>query len=472
MSKNYLTQVVWLFVLTVAILLIISIIPPIEINHTTKQVDILSSIRTEEKRGTSEKPKNEINTSKSTTSQEVVSNNTTPEITEENILPPVQEDIPSEPITQYKDVPRKEGDITLIEDYSSDNSGLQHFARAIRKHNKLGRPVRIAVLGDSFIEADILTQNIREKLQELYGGCGVGYMAMHSDFPGFRRSINQVDKGWTTHSVSDNYEREYTSLNLQFHRADGEAYTRFKGVDKLKFIDHWDVSTVGYIANSNATITLKTDSATRTYDITADEDAQFITLSETTSKLEVRCSDPNVVMWGAWLDAHNGIAVDNISIRGYSGTTIQDIPTKRLQQLNDNIPYDLIILQYGLNRMTPSITDYTAYTSQLNNAIAHLQNAFPNADILIMGIGDRCENRNGEMQTMDAIYGMIKAQRNAAMQSGCLFWDTYEAMCTLGGMPQFVNNKWANKDYTHINHAGGRPLSNEFVKAITHALKK
>lgn len=32
------------------------------------------------------------------------------------------------------------------------------------------RPVRIAVLGDSFIEGDILTADLREKLQQAYGG--------------------------------------------------------------------------------------------------------------------------------------------------------------------------------------------------------------------------------------------------------------------------------------------------------------
>ena len=36
------------------------------------------------------------------------------------------------------------------------------------------RPVRIAVLGDSFIEGDILTADLREKLQQAYGGGGAG----------------------------------------------------------------------------------------------------------------------------------------------------------------------------------------------------------------------------------------------------------------------------------------------------------
>ena len=46
MNKNYLTQVVWLVILTIALLVILSLIPPIEINFTTRQIDIFSDLRT------------------------------------------------------------------------------------------------------------------------------------------------------------------------------------------------------------------------------------------------------------------------------------------------------------------------------------------------------------------------------------------------------------------------------------------
>lgn len=43
------------------------------------------------------------------------------------------------------------------------------------------RPVHIAYFGDSFIEADILTGDLRDMLQERYGGCGVGFVDATSD---------------------------------------------------------------------------------------------------------------------------------------------------------------------------------------------------------------------------------------------------------------------------------------------------
>ena len=461
MNKNYLSQVVWLVILTIGILLFLSTLAPIDINFTIKQIDILSDLRNNNIEQPNE-PAFATTENFAETASLPDSTATAPDTTISTVMLSAQ---------QIAEVKHKEGDITLIEDYSAARNGLEYFAQAVENRNNIGRPVRIAFLGDSFIEADIFTQNVRQALQDLYGGCGVGYMAMHSDFPGFRRSITQSDKGWTTHNVVKDSRYDLTSLPLQLHVASEKgATTRYKGVSKLRHIDHWDISKVCFVAQDSTMLTLKTDSTVHTYDIAASEKAQCITLDETTSSLEVSCNSSTIAMWGTWLDAQEGIAVDNISMRGYSGTTFVEIPLERLCQLNRLIPYDMIVLQYGLNRMTTTITNYEAYTTQLKVAIQHLRKAFPNTAILIMGIGDRCQNENGEMTTLPAVYGMRKAQRNAAIESGCLFWDTCEAMKTLGGMPAFVENNWGNKDYTHINHAGGRPLAEEFVKALKHAL--
>lgn len=461
MNKNYLTQVVILFLLTIGILLGLSMLKPTDINFTTRQIDLLSSLRNKPVVDESDEEIEDIAATDSVSN--LVSDST--------ISRTHTDSVPLRPTIK---APRKAGDITLIEDYTMAQAGMQHFATAIYNRNNLQRPVRIGVLGDSFIEADILTQNIRQLLQDIYGGSGVGYMAMHSDFPGFRRSIAQVDKGWETYNVASNAQLPYTSLTLQLHRpqGDGKTYTRYKGVKKLRHINEWEVSKVGFIADTTAVISLKTDSTLHTFDIAPDSEAQFIVIAEPTHSLEVECNQAAVAFWGTWLDGTTGIAVDNISIRGYSGTTLQSIPAERLQQLNNAIPYDLILLQYGLNRMTPSITDYSSYTTQLVEAINHLRSALPHTDIVIVGIGDRSQNENGSLQTMKAVYGIRKAQRNAAIEAQCHFWDCYEAMKTLGGMPTFVENSWANKDYTHINHAGGSPLANEFVKAIKYALEK
>ena len=90
---------------------------------------------------------------------------------------------------------RDENGIVAIEDYTPSKSGLSAMKSALMS----GRMVRIAVVGDSYIEGDIFTQDLREKLQSRFGGSGVGYVSMHTDFPGFRRSVHQGGSGWNAH---------------------------------------------------------------------------------------------------------------------------------------------------------------------------------------------------------------------------------------------------------------------------------
>ena len=488
MNKNYLTQVVILFLLTIGILLGLSTLKSTDINFTTKEIDILGSLRdapaNEEQPGdyNEEQP---LAGSDSTLAEDPTA--VTGEEAQENVestiaapdsvghtagkVPAAAADSTFARI-DVSNVKRKAGDITLIEDYTAAQAGLKNLKAAIDGTQQ--RPVRIAFLGDSFTEADIMTQNIRQLLQDEYGGCGVGYMPMYSDCPGFRHSVSHVCNGWETHSVISKPEYSKTSLTLQMHRPQDsiKTSTRFKGVNKLRHLDHWDVSRIGFIADRGGIISVKTDSGSHSYDVAPDAKAQFIVIPESTKSLEIRCDNRDIAFWGAWLDGRNGIAVDNISVRGYSGTTIPSIPAERLRQLNEAIPYDLVVLQYGLNSMNKNVTDYAYYTTHLVKMVSHLRAAFPSTDIVIMGISDRCQNTNGAIQTMKAVYALREAQRKAAIETGCHFWDCCEAMTTLGGMAAFVEKKWANKDYTHISRSGGAQVAEEFVKALKYALEQ
>ena len=54
---------------------------------------------------------------------------------------------------------------------------------------------------------------------------------------------------------------------------------------------------------------------------------------------------------------------------------------------------------------------------------------------------------------------MLRIQHRLAQHYGLLFWNTHEAMASLGGIKGFVDKGWAAKDYTHISMAGGRQLA-------------
>lgn len=97
---------------------------------------------------------------------------------------------------------------------------------------------------------------------------------------------------------------------------------------------------------------------------------------------------------------------------------------------------------------------------------------YPNADILIMGIGDRGEKRGGEVHSMATSKNMVDEQREVARRTHSMFWDTQEAMGGQDAIVKWASSGLANKDYIHLTHKGGRELATRFVNALNHNLKK
>ena len=113
---------------------------------------------------------------------------------------------------------------------------------------------RLSVVGDSYIEGDIFTQDLREKLQTAYGGEGVGYVSMHTDFPGFRRSVRQGGKGWKTHMANKKAARKYLDLAEQYATPTGKANSSYEGTKAFPHTGEWSRSRFLFISPENSII--------------------------------------------------------------------------------------------------------------------------------------------------------------------------------------------------------------------------
>ena len=119
--------------------------------HTMRRVDLLSDLRY---------PESEIATADS-------------------------DSIPLPPVVKPVFVDTCRAGMTCIEDYSDSTlRGMAPFYEALNRISSSDsddsddKQVRIAVFGDSFIEADIFTADLREMLQKQFGGCGVGFVTV------------------------------------------------------------------------------------------------------------------------------------------------------------------------------------------------------------------------------------------------------------------------------------------------------
>lgn len=376
---------------------------------------------------------------------------------------------PEQAYTEMAAKSPREGELVIIEDYTPEQRGLANLRSALSS----GRVARIAVVGDSYIEGDILTQDLREMLQNRYGGSGVGYVNMHSEFPGFRQSVRQSGTGWKEHDFKKG-KKDYIGLPQHYFTVEGKATASYKGVNKLQNLDRWDSSKFLFISPEDAEIRTRVDGETEwtAHSVSGSDAVQQIAVNSPTGKFEVETSSPGVIGLGVWMDGTNGIAVDCMSSRGISGISLANIDDNFSAQLSRYIPYDLIILEFGMNAMSAKQTNYSVYGKQMAKVVEKLRRCYPSTDILVMGIGDRGQKIGGEVHSMATVNNMIGTQRDVARRTGTLFWDTREAMGGVDAVVRWNREGNINKDYVHLSHKGGKKLAEPLFNAITNNLEK
>ena len=376
-------------------------------------------------------------------------------------LPPVPDDFTA---------PTREG-VVLIEDYTPDGSGISRLASTLRQGSQ--RLVRVAMVGDSYIEGDILAQDIRAGLQNRFGGCGVGYVAAFSHFPGFRSSVNQASSGWEDNEIRKmRADDPMRTILGTYHTAKPGADSRYRGSVKPAHADRWTDTRVLFVAPSAGTITLAgPDNNPQSMMVEASDSVQCFAMSAPTADIRLTTDISGLKVIGLWLDGNRGVSLDDIALRGNSGVSHRRLSERTTAIMRQWIDYDLIILEFGMNALSAEQKDYSAYGAGMVDVVNNLKNLYPNAQIMLLGVGDRGTKMNGILMSMPTLPAMIRAQREVARTTGSLFYDTRAAMGGEGAAIDWHKRKLVNSDYVHLNHRGGKALADIFLKSLDISLQ-
>lgn len=364
------------------------------------------------------------------------------------------------------------GNFVALEDYSGDNSAMNHFLSTLRGIGSGGQ-LRIAFLGDSFIEGDILTADVREIMQDSLGGKGVGFVPVTSPVAGFRETVRHTFHNWERYSITgktpSNLRDKYLISGYLFTPREN-SWVKYAAPPGKKNMRDLHQTQLFFINTGSTVITITVnDEQTEMFHPESSEQLQKVSFYSPDPIQSVKYSFEDVegfICYGASLEDGSGVVLDNYSVRGNSGMPIGRIGTLVNRDFNGFLQYDLIVLQYGLNVMSRGVTNYTAYKNSMVNVIRKLQQCYPHASFVLMGIGDRSANIGGRYATMPEVKAMIRYQREIAKECGIAYWDTFSAMGGTNSMLTYVSKKWAAKDYTHLAKGGGRDLARKFVKAI------
>ncbi|HRA58645.1 MAG: GDSL-type esterase/lipase family protein [Bacteroidota bacterium] len=345
--------------------------------------------------------------------------------------------------------------------YKSGELDLTRFFEALHNHENENGKIRIAWFGDSMIEGDLVTQDFRKLMQKIYGGSGVGFVPVTSPVAQFRQTIRQTfSDDWEVYSFmkkpKQNYKLGiggYSFVSSKGSWVDYKASRFYPVYSEVKMICR-QCPPKSFILNEDTSLVFPVDS------IGSFKEVELIR-NNPIKEVKLTFKKPNCEVHGLYFDKGNGVYVDNFSFRGNSGIPLSNIPFGELKSLGAKENYKLIILSYGLNVVAHDVKNYSWYASSFQKTLNYIKEAFPDASILVMSVGDKSYRAEDGYETEPDIPIFVELQKRIAQRSDVAFYNLYEAMGGYNSMVSWAegNPQLANLDYTHPNFAGGRKIA-------------
>ncbi len=354
---------------------------------------------------------------------------------------------------------------------------LSYFFDALK--NAKTKPVRIAHYGDSAIEGDLITSDIREALQSKFGGNGVGWLGIVSQDITFRMT--------TKHTFSSNWESGalYTSnpkglplgISGECNVPKGNAWVQYETTTAKRYLRDFTVAKLFYANAKSSQIYYSFDGgAKQTATLKPGSGIQELIMKPSGSARSIRIEFPTAdqaYFYGVSLENGPGVYVDNLPLRGNTGVDLGSLDENILKNFSKYLDYKLIILEFGLNIAGTRSTDYSWYEREMVKVINHFKQAFPKTSILMISVHDKSMKRGSNFVTDPTILKLLDAQKNIAKQADVAIWSLFDAMGGENSMPKWVdaNPPLAFKDYIHFNDQGAKKVAQLLTDALLSLYK-
>lgn len=354
---------------------------------------------------------------------------------------------------------------------------LSYFFDAVK--NAKTKTVRVAHFGDSAIEGDLITSDIREALQNKFGGNGVGWLGITSQDIMFRQT--------TRHTFSDNWESAalYTSnpkgfplgISGEAFVPKGSAWVQYETTRIRRSLKDFSIVRLYYANAKNSTINYSFDGgAKQTEALKTGSALQELVLKPKSRAKSVRIEftmADQAYFYGVSLENEPGVYVDNLPLRGNTGVDLASLQASVLKEFSKYLDYKLIILEFGLNIAGSRNTDYSWYEKEMVKMINNLKSAFPRTSFLMISVHDKAIKKGSNFATDPTILRLLGTQKNIAKLADVAFWSLFDAMGGENSMPNWVNANppLAFKDFIHFNDQGAKKVADLLAEALLEQYK-
>ncbi|MDO4511901.1 MAG: GDSL-type esterase/lipase family protein [Bacteroidales bacterium] len=357
----------------------------------------------------------------------------------------------------------------MIEDYALDEAaGMARFYDRLHAAASASQPVRIGYFADSWIESDVLTVDLREKLQSRFGGWGIGWVDCTPGMYRGRPTIGLASTGISTHVVIKKpFDKSLQGISQRYFFPSEGATISLTAKNYREHASRWQRASLFFRSPAGFTLSAVqngTDTTVSTMPVGSTQVQRFDFPAGESTSLKCAFSEvkPGTVLFGAALESANGVILDNLGVRSLQGYQLLDIPDTTLADFARLRPYDLIVLHFGVNAVTRNTTErsFGAYLDRMKRVIERFRNAYPGTTILVLSLSD------SKMGAPSVNAMCARMQRQMAKDCAVPFFSVFDAMGGGGSIRRFVKNGWASTDHVHINHKGGEQVASYIFNAI------
>ncbi len=370
---------------------------------------------------------------------------------------------------------------TSIQYKNSTKSAMASFFNSLANISSEEKSVRILHYGDSQIEGDRISDYLRLKLQHQFGGEGPGLISLMPVAPSVINKISWSD-GWDRYPVFAGKDKrvKHNNFGALAH------ITRFYNYTPISDTTHYKSAWVKIVtsknggpkaaafkkmklfyggAQSKTSVELFENGILNSADSLVaggNFNIKEFTLNQSALLQEFKFKGKDSPdFYGVSLEGSKGVMVDNMGLRGSSGTFFNQINFGQLKSFYDYLNTKLIILQFGGNSLPYIKTKGQAdnFGVYLKTQILTIKKIAPQASILVIGPADMSVKEGTEYATHPQLENLRDAIKKAAFDNDCAFFDMYNCMGGKNSMLTWVEEGIAAKDYIHFSSGGARKIA-------------
>ncbi|MBQ9311792.1 MAG: hypothetical protein IJ213_01975 [Bacteroidales bacterium] len=367
---------------------------------------------------------------------------------------------------------------------NGDSTLLYSFFKHLEKSKQ--NKVRMLHYGDSQIEGDRITSYIRTRLQESFGGVGQGEIPLFS-LSNIQGVSYKYSSNWHHKSILNKREKNFNNFGIMMTCC--IPYTEMivdsTNMDTTYIQSAWIELNFSQPVSNNLHLYCSSPKTFSKINISSKGTTlvkQNINQSENLVDILIPISQPihslriettgTIQLYSIDNSSDNGVYVDNISLRGSSGWGINYNNPELITKMANLLDVKLIIMQFGVNAIPQEedkvMESYDFFRKEYSRQLAFLKKAIPDAEIIVIGASDRSRKKGSGYETNPNIPKLIQAQKKAAEENDCIFWNLFEAMGGNNSMPSWVlrEEPLANPDFIHFNSKGAKHVAEMFYQAL------